>query len=171
MAARNWIRHGVTAGLIAAFAVGCGGNPEIASSNRGAGSDTSATTVENAFIVPRYIPGSCAIQVGDAAVLTFTATNNRGTEAEQLLGIESPAADTIRISPPPPLEIAPRTSIAAAQPIEDVSRPGGDRPFTVTIETLKESATPGKSVDVTFRFEQHGDLTLKVPIEACPTQK
>jgi len=163
-----------TAGLVLSMLVaGCGDNPEFeSSSNRGAGSRTGDTSVENAYLVPRFIPGSCAIQFGDAAALTFTATNNRGTETERLLAIKSPAADAIRISPDATLEIPPGTSIAALQPIEDVAGPadGSDQPFTVSVEGLKESARPGTSVDVTFRFDKHSDLTMKVPIEACPTQ-
>jgi copper(I)-binding protein len=165
-------RRAATAGALAAVLVsGCGGNSEMGSSQRGAGSDSEETSVENAFIVPRFVPGSCAIQVGDAAELTFTVTNNRVTESEQLIAIDSPAAQTIRISPHATLEIPPGSSIAAGQPIEDVGLSDGDQPFAVSIDGLRESARPGTSVNVTFRFDQQGDLTMRVPIEACPTQK
>ncbi|WP_240630789.1 hypothetical protein [Mycolicibacterium sp. GF69] len=150
---------------------GCGGDTEIGSSNRGANSHTEETSVENAFIVPRFIPGSCAIQVGDAAALTFTVANNRAAEPERLLGVASPAADAIRLSPDATLQIPPKTSIAAGQPVEEVGDGARDEPFTARIEGLRESATPGKSVDVTFRFEKQGDIAMKVPIEACPTQQ
>jgi hypothetical protein len=157
--------------LMVALVAGCGNNPVISSSNRGADSPTEETTVENAFIVPRFVPGSCAIQVGDQAALNFTATNNRAAQPERLLGIESPAADAIRISPTATLQIPPKTSIAAGQPIEDTDHPAAaDQPFTVSIDGLDASARPGTSVDVTFHFEKHGDLAMKVPIEACPTQ-
>lgn len=165
----NAAATGLVVGVLAA---GCGGDAEIGSSNRGAGSHTEDTTVENAFIIPRFVPGSCAIQVGDAGALTFTVTNNRVTESEQLLGIESPAAEAFRITPSATLEIPPETSIAAGQPVEDLAPADGtDEPFTVAVEGLRESARPGTSVDVTFRFENRGDLAMKVPIEACPTQK
>jgi copper(I)-binding protein len=144
----------------------------VRSSNRGSGSHTAETTVENAFIVPNFVPGSCAIQVGDAARLRFTATNNRSTESERLSGITTAAAESVRITPSAPVVIPPRSSVAAGQPIE---HPGGqaapDEPFTVTVQGLTESARPGTSVDVTFRFEKYGDLEMRVPIEACPTQK
>ncbi|MGE2692331.1 hypothetical protein [Mycolicibacterium pulveris] len=168
-----FIRHrGAAAGaVLALLAVGCGGDSEFDSSNRGANSQTEQTSVVNAYIVPRFVPGSCEIQVGDAAALTFTATNNRATEPERLLGIESDAAEAFRIAPNATLEIPPRTSIAAGQPTEDVGRGGGvDEPPSVRIEGLRESARPGTSVDVTFRFERQGDVTMNVPIEACPTQ-
>ncbi|MGV0716800.1 hypothetical protein ABQE93_15465 [Mycolicibacterium sp. XJ662] len=164
------LRGAAAGALLALLAAGCGGGSEIGSSNRGANTQTAQTSVENAYIVPRFLPGSCAIQVGEDAALTFTATNNRSGEAEKLLGIESDAAEAIRIAPNATLEIPPRTSIAAAQPIEDVPRPPGEKPFTVIVEGLDESARPATSVDVTFRFEKQGDLTMKVPVEACPTQ-
>lgn len=165
-------RSAAAAGLLTSVLVaGCGGDPEMGSSNRGAGTHTEETSVENAFIVPRFVPGSCAIQVGDTAALKFTVTNNRAAEAERLLGIQSPAAETIRLAPDATLQIPPKTSIAAGQPVEDVGGGAPDRPFTATMEGLRESAKPATSVDMTFRFEQQGDLTMKVPVEACPTQK
>lgn len=156
--------------LTCVLVAGCGGDAEMGSSNRGANSPTDETSVKNAFIVPRFVPGSCAIQVGDAAALTFTATNNRSTEPERLLGIDSPAAEAIRLSPDATLQIPPQTSIAAGQPVEEVGDGSRDEPFAVRIEGLRESAKPGTSVDLTFRFEKQGDLAMKVPIEACPTQ-
>ncbi|OBG22916.1 hypothetical protein A5765_19335 [Mycolicibacterium celeriflavum] len=165
-------RRAAAAGLVTTVLVaGCGGDPNMDSSNRGAGSETETTSVENAFIVPRFIPGSCAIQIGDAAALTFTVTNNRITEQERLLGIDTPAAEAIRLSPDATLQIPPETTIAAGQPIEDVGDGAVDRPFTASVEGLRETAKPGKSVDMTFHFEKQGDLAMKVPIEACPTQK
>ncbi|WP_234794293.1 hypothetical protein [Mycolicibacterium flavescens] len=98
-------------------------------------------------------------------------TNNRITEPERLLGIETPAAEAIRLSPDATLRIPPETSIAAGQPIEDVTDGTPDRPFTAVVEGLRESARPGTSVDMTFHFDKQGDLEMKVPIEACPTQK
>ncbi|OBI79421.1 hypothetical protein [Mycobacterium sp. E740] len=165
-------RSAAAAGLLTSVLVaGCGGDPDISSSNRGAGTQTEETSVENAFIVPRFVPGSCAIQVGDAAALKFTVTNNRSAEPERLLGIDSPAATSIRPAPEATLRIPPRTSIAAGQPVENVGDGVPDRPFTVSIEGLRESAKPGTSVDMTFHFEKQGDVEMKVPVEACPTQK
>ncbi|WP_136625636.1 hypothetical protein [Mycobacterium innocens] len=93
---------------MAVLAGGCGSdNPVIDSPNRGSNSHTKDTTVQNAYIVPRFQPGSCAIQVGDAAALAFTATNNRGTESERLLAIATDAAEAVHISPAAPLEIPP----------------------------------------------------------------
>ena len=162
----------VTGAMLVLVAGACGENVVTDSSNRGSGSHTNDTSVENAFIVPKFAPGSCAIQVGDTAELSFTATNNRPAEAEQLTGISTEAADAVRISAMLPVQIPPKSFIAAGQPIE---HPGGeagpDQPFTVTLLGLKESARPATSADVTFHFEKSGALTMLVPIEACPTQK
>lgn len=151
---------------------GCGGNPVLDSSSRGASSQTGETSVENAFIVPRFAPGSCAIQVGNSADLRFTATNNRPGEPERLTGITTGAADAVRMSAMLPVQIPAKSSIAAGQPIEHPGDAmGPDKPFTVSLWGLRESARPATSVEVTFRFEKFGDLTMRVPIEACPTQK
>lgn len=161
----------VGAALLMALAAGCGNGVDTDSSNRGSGTDTEPTSVENAFIVPRFVPGSCAIQVGDDADLRFTASNIRPAESERLLEITTEAADIVRISPTATLEIPPKTTIAAGQPVENLDDPAApDKPITVTLGGMKDNATPGKAVDVTFRFEKSGELVLRVPIEACPTQ-
>lgn len=152
------------------MSAGCG-DDDVArdSSNRGAGTTTESTSVENAFIVPEFARGQCAIQVGDSADLRFTVSNTRSTEAERLLAISTPAADTVRISPNATLEILPQTTIAAGQPVENLDNPDApDEPFTVTLEGLKDGVTPGKAVGVTFEFEKFGPLQMQVSIEACP---
>lgn len=85
------------AALLALLAAGCGENQvDHDSSNRGSGTDTAPTSVENAYR-SQFAPGSCAIQIGDSAQLRFTA--NRPAESERLLQITTAAADTVRISP------------------------------------------------------------------------
>lgn len=168
------LRRSATVGvaLLTTLAAGCGNDVDYNSSNRGSGTDTEPTSVENAFIVPKFLPGSCAIQVGDSANLRFTVSNIRPAESERLLGITTDAADMVRISPTATLEIPPKSTIAAGQPVENLDDPAApDEPFTVTLEGMKGNVTPGKSVDVTFRFEKSGELEFLVPIEACPTQK
>ena len=168
---RSWaqaVAVGLTATLLAA---GCGHDTEADSTNRGSGTDTEQTSVDNVYIVPRSKPGACAIQVEDAAELRFAVANNRPLETERLLEITSDDADAIQVIPPPPLEIAPESRIAAGQPIEQLSAPSSpDRPLHVTVDGLDESVRPGLAVDVTFRFEQQGDITMRVPVEACPRQ-
>lgn len=151
--------------LVTFLLTGCGSYTTGESTNRGSGSQTSETTVENAFVVPRYLPGSCEIQVGDTADLRFTITNNRPLEAERLEAITTPAAENIRIDPSPPIKVAAGTALATGQLVE----PG--RPLSVTLEGITQTVRPAYNVDVTFRFQQFGELTMPVPVEACPTQQ
>lgn len=153
------------AAVIALGCIGCGSFTTGESSNRGSGSESSQTTVENAYIVPRFLPDSCAIQVGDTAELRLTITNNRAGGVERLEAVTTPAAETVRITPEPPLDVPAGNSIAAGQPV------AGSEPFTVTLESINDSVIPAHSVDVTFRFQESGDLTMLVPVEACPRQE
>lgn len=135
--------------------VGCAADDsDFQPNNRGADTETPLTTVDNAFIVPDHAPGKCAIQVGSAANLSFTATNTRPAESERLLGITTEAADTVRVSSTGEMDIAPKSS----------------EEFTAAVEGLRDSIRPAMSVDVTFRFLRSGDIEMRVPIEACPAQ-
>lgn len=154
-----------TALLVMFLLAGCGSFTTGESTNRGSGSQTSETTVENAFVVPRYLPGSCEIQVGDTAQLRFTITNNRPAGTERLEAITTTAAETARIEPSPPIEIPAGTALATGQPVE----PG--QPLTVTLDGITKTVRPAYNVDVTFRFQQFGELSMPVPVEACPRQQ
>lgn len=148
--------------------VGCQNDAVLDSSNRGTSSETTMTSVENAYIVPAYVPGACAIQYGDAAAIRFVATNNRDIEPERLLSITTDAADTIQVSPKSEWVIPPNSSISSGYP----SEPAGAEamPMEATIDGLAESVRPGMSVDVTFEFEKAGSIEVRTPIEACPAQ-
>ncbi len=146
-------------------AAGCGSQAHLQSSNRGAGSRTADTTVENAYIVPHYAPGSCAVQTGDTADLRFTVTNSRDGQAEQLLDVTTPAVDQVKVTPPLPLDIPPKATVAAGEPNASGSK------ISVSMNGLKQSVRPGAPVDVTFRFKQFGNLTMPVSVEACPTER
>ncbi len=170
----NFVRLS-SASIVAASAVvlvGCGGDePNINSSNRGANDGNGETTIENAFIAPAYTL-SCVLQVDAPAQLSFTATNSGSLETETLLSISTPAAESVTIEAPDgALEIKPKQSIAAGQPVENVGDPAGpDLPFFAVMRGLSEEIQPGKSVSVTFSFDRGGDLTFNVPVDACPTQ-
>jgi copper(I)-binding protein len=169
-----WRRRlaGMAVTMTVLMLTGCMPEPDIDSSNRGSGTDTETTSVENAYIVPQYKGQSCAIQVGASAQLSFTATNNKSGESERLTGISTPAADDVRIAPTSTVEIPPRSSIAAGQPVENLrDAEAPDRPFTVTLEGTNDRIQPGTSVEVTFLFDRFGELKLNVPIEACPRQQ
>lgn len=135
--------------------VGCGADgSDFQPNNRGADTETPQTTVDNAYIVPAHAPGKCAIQAGNGANLSFTATNTRPAESERLLGITTDAANAVRISSTGEMDIAPKSS----------------EEFAATVEGLRNSVRPAMSVDITFRFAKSGDIEMRVPIEACPAQ-
>lgn len=156
--------------VLAAFTSGCGSRISGDSSNRGSDSSATLTSIENTYLVPRFEPGSCAIQVGSVATLAFTVTNNRPADAEQLTRITSTAADTITLAPNQSFSIPPRSSVAVGQPMAHGESTAVDQPVTATVTGLNETATPGTSIPITWHFSVFGDLTLRTPVEACPTQ-
>ncbi len=146
---------------------GCGGEPALDSSNRGSGSGTQKTTVENAFIVPAYLPGRCAIQLNAGAEMRFTITNNRPADAERLLGLSTNAADQARVITS--LKIPPQSTVSFGQAGAQPFSGGRSRP-AVRLDRLDPDLRPGMSADVTLNFERAGEITLPVPVEACPVQ-
>jgi hypothetical protein len=151
-------------------ATACAEDPVLYSSNRGSGSRTTVTSVENAHIVPRFIPGRCSIQVGGPAALRFTVTNNRPTGMERLLAISTEAVQTVHYPPQAAIEVPAGGAVAFGQPhVEQVAAEAVSTP-AVELEGLDGDARPGTSVEVTFRFERLGDVDTRVPIETCPAQ-
>jgi hypothetical protein len=143
--------------------VGCGEDPMLDSSNRGSGSHTEDTTVENAYIVPTYVPGRCVIQLNAGGEIRFTVTNNRPAEAERLLGLSTTAAEQARVIDS--VTIGPKSTVSFGElNTDDASGPA------VRLDQLDPDLRPATTADVTFEFERAGDLTLPVPVEACPVQ-
>lgn len=164
--------HGArtAAGAVALITVAaaCGGqDPQLDSSNRGSGSHTETTTVENAFIVPAFVPGQCAIQTGAGAELRFTVTNGRSTGSERLLGVSTGAARVVEGVGA--TEIPARSTVGFGEPSAAAVDAGGSVP-AVELGELDPTVEPGGSVDVTFDFEQAGTIEQRVPIESCPLQ-
>ncbi len=155
------------AGAALLLVQGCGEDSEPDSSNRGSGSDTTGTAVENAHIVPQFVAGECAIQVGGIADLRFTATNNRTVGDERLLAVSTDAAKVVRMTPASGLMIEPGKRIAVGEP-STTPTAVAPQPPTVTLDGLDRDARPGTSVTVTFTFQRAGDMTMRVPLEACP---
>lgn len=148
--------------------VSCGEDPVLDSSNRGTGSHTQDTTVENAYIVPAYVPGRCAIQLEAGGEMRFTVTNNRALEPERLLGLSTSAAQQARVIDS--VDIAPESAVSFGQPNV---QPGDDAASgpAVQLDRLDPGLRPATTADVTFHFQQAGDLTMPVPVEACPVQE
>lgn len=148
--------------------VGCSEDPVLDSSSRGSGSHTDDTSVENAYIVPTYVPGRCALQLDAGGAMRFTITNNRPVETERLLGISTSAAEQARAIGS--VAIPPQSTVSFGEPnAEPGARDASGPP--VLLERLDPDLVPATSADVTFHFERAGDLTFPVPVEACPIQQ
>lgn len=152
---------------VVVLSAGCGQSVLPESSNRGSGSDTATTTVEDAFIVPAFVPGNCAIQVDTGGSMRFTVTNNRPTESERLLGVSTDAAKVARVVAP--IDIPPKATIGIGEPSTQIEAAGG-RVSAVRLEQLDPGLKPAMSADVTFEFLRAGDITIPVPVEAYPRQ-
>lgn len=150
------------------LACGCSDSSDTElSTNRGSGSLTEGTTVENAFIVPAFVPGHCAIQVGAGAKMRFTVTNGSTTDAERLLSVSTNVADEALMAAE--VGIPKRSTVGFGQP-SSPSVDAGGTVSAVQLNGLDENVGPGMSADVTFHFDRAGDITMPVPIEACPRQ-
>lgn len=149
------------------FVAGCGEDPVLDSSNRGSGSHTEDTSVENAYIVPTYVPGRCVIQLNAGGAMRFTVTNNRPAETERLLGLTTAAAAQARILTN--VDIPPKSAIGFGEPNAEPG-PGDASNPAVILDQLDPGLLPATSAEVTFHFERAGDLTMRVPVEACPVQ-
>ena len=131
----------VGSAALLAFTAACGEDPTLDASNRGSGSHTEDTSVEDAYIVPLFVPGACSLQVGNRADLRFTVTNNRATETERLREITTDAVDTVRMTPST-LVIEPHERMAVGEPVaQPTPAPGG--PKSVNLEGLDIDARSG----------------------------
>lgn len=159
------------AGLVAATGTmllsACGDGAASASSNRGSSSQTEGTTVENAFIVPSFVPGHCALQAGSAADVRFTVTNGRPAGVERLEGISTDSAASRDLAVT--ADIPAKSTVGFGQLSAGAVDVGGSRP-SVHVDALDPQLRPGMSATVTFHFSEEGDITMPVPVEACPTQ-
>ena len=166
--------HGVarrTVGLVllAAAAAGCQSAAVPKTNHRGASSDSAMTTVDNAFLVPSLVPGSCAMQSGHTAKLSFTVTNNRSVGSERLTSVVTDAASDIVIPRGGTAAIPAGGALTLGQPRSDSARatvlPAAD------VTGLRPQVRAATSLIVTFTFADAGQVTMQVPVEACPTQK
>ncbi|OPX09918.1 hypothetical protein [Mycobacterium sp. AT1] len=166
MPTQSYSRSRADIGCIAAVAMlaaGCGEDPVLDSSNRGSGSHTTGTTVENAAIVPSFLDGRCAIQLNTGGELRLTVTNSRPDATERFLGLSTSATTLGHVMTA--VDVPPKSTIGIGEP----SAQPGSLP-AIQLATLDPDLRPAMSTDVTFHFQLAGDITMPVPIEACPTQ-
>lgn len=167
---RSQCRNEGTAALAAILLVlptaGCSSEQGL-STNRGSGSLTEGTTVENAFIVPTYLPGRCAIQLDAGAKMRFTVTNGSSTETERLLGVTTNVAESADIGSR--VEIPTQSTVGFGEPSTPSVDAGGSVP-AVQLGELDRNLKAGMTANVTFQFDRAGDIVMPVPVEACPRQ-
>ncbi len=158
--------------LAAAALTGCSDNAGVNSSHAcGSEGKIGAITVQNAYLVPALVPGTCVIQYEAPAELAFTATNN-ALEPDRLTAIESPAAASIQLQASPEQLVIPADgALAAGQPLAQPERPGSEEPITVQVHQLQDWVEPGRNLDIRFTFDHAGTLELAVPVDSCPTQQ
>lgn len=97
-----------------------------------------------------------SLEPGGDAVLAFTAINESEGDPETLTGITSEFAGSVSIEgEADATTIAPQTSLEAS---------GNEK--LVVLEDLQKGVRPGLTVPVTFSFENAGDITLSVPVDA-----
>jgi hypothetical protein len=169
MSTKSRVKSRADVGYVAAvalFAAGCGAQPALDSSNRGSGSHTSATTVENVAIVPSFVDGRCALQLNTGGKLRLTITNGRSDATERFLGLSTRATTQGHVTTA--VDVPPMSTVGIGQPS---TQPVGPASLpAIDLATLDPDLRPATSTDVTFHFLLAGDITVPVPIEACPVQ-
>jgi copper(I)-binding protein len=169
MTAHGTAQRVIGCALLVAVTAGCQATAIPKTDNRGAGTDKAMTAVENAYLVPAFVPGSCALQAGDAAKLSFTVINNRSIGSERLTAIVTDAAANVVVPAGGTAAIPPGEALALGQP--RVTGAHATELPAAHITGLRPQVKAGTSVIVTFTFADAGQLTMKVPVEACPAQE
>ena len=119
---------------------------------------------------------------GDDAELQMTIVNS-GSEDDALTGVSGSSFSRVRVTGSSSGTLAPSTSAAATStpasssggrtldvpvPADSTVYLGQNAP-TVTLVALGEGLTPAQTVELTFTFEQAGDVTVQVPV-AVPAE-
>lgn len=97
-------------------------------------------------------------EAGDAALVTFTASND-SAEDDELVEASSPAAASVQ------LVVADRTG--AARPVSSIEVPAFESTrgsSGLVLERLTAEVRTGEYVEVTLRFARAGRITVQVPV-------
>ncbi|MFD6893672.1 hypothetical protein ACFWB0_03860 [Rhodococcus sp. NPDC060086] len=148
----------------------------------GTNTDAGSLALRNVHII---YPDSeeYSIEPGGTALLGFTIANLDGYRDDVLTGIETDfagsvtGADSIEI---PALGsvvagVSPETA-KLVESVDESPQPTSpeDTPIvpagveTVELVDLKEGVRPGLTIPLTFSFQEAGDVTLSVPVDAGP---
>ncbi|HEY5854733.1 MAG TPA: hypothetical protein VIW24_11950 [Aldersonia sp.] len=109
---------------------------------------------------------------GGNALLSFVIINNSPDTDDRLREVSSEAG-AVRFEPESARELPPSRVLVAVAPgseesVDAVLADPNTRTATVELTNLKSDLTPGLTFPVTFDFENAGDVTVQVPIDAGP---
>ncbi len=86
------------------------------------------------------------------------------------MAVSTDVADMVRISPDDVIEIPPGASVTAGEPIKKFDPATNREPLEVDLVGIDPNVRPGISMRITFQFDQAGEISMRVPVEACPAQ-
>jgi len=124
-------------------------------------------------------PTAGRYEPGDDAELQLAIVND-GSEDDALVGIEGTGFSRVRVtgtgtqSTTATTTAAPTTSASGGGAL-DIPIPAdsavflGENAPTVTLVDLAQELTPAQTIELTFTFEQAGEITVPVPV-AVPSQ-
>lgn len=148
----------------------------------GTNTDAGSIALRNVHVI---YPNSeeYSIEPGGTAQLGFTIVNLDTYVSDTLTDISTDFASSVTGAG---FEIEPQSSvIAGASPetaelvegVDESPRPGSTEEtpaaapsevLTVELVDLSEGVRPGLTIPITFTFEEAGDVTLSVPVDAGP---
>ncbi|WP_305093760.1 hypothetical protein [Prescottella sp. R16] len=112
-----------------------------------------------------------SIEPGGTAQLAFTAVNLSEFATDRLKSIKTDYAASVVIDDEAgTLEIKPQQALGAGNPDVSVPEQAPEHLslIDVTLEDIREGVRPGLTFPVIFTFENAGDITVQVPVDAGP---
>lgn len=148
----------------------------------GSNADAGPLALRNVHVI---YPNSeeYSIEPGGTAQLGFTIVNQDLNAGDTLTDISTDFAASVTGTG---FEIEPQSSVIAGasdetaelvEAVDESPRPEGtsetpaaapNELLTVELVDLSEGVRPGLTIPITFTFEQAGDVTLSVPVDAGP---
>ena len=115
-------------------------------------------------------PRSGSYEQGDDADLQVAIVNG-GSEADTLVSVEGEGFGSAEIEgPSASSSSSPATGSSSSSSTDEIEIPAGDAVFvgeddyTITLTDLDEDITTGQYLEVTFTFENAGEVTLPVTV-------
>jgi copper(I)-binding protein len=144
--------------VLALALTGCGANFQAQTYQERPTSDGTNTAVgaiglRNVHVLPPAAGGD-VIAAGDDALVGFVIVND-GPEDDRLLEITSDAAESVQLVSGD--DLVPTDAVELPRLSTTGSRYGA------VLQGLAEDLRPGQYVELTFRFERNGEVSLQVP--------